>query len=101
MSGPVAVAHGQGVDVDAVARSVERCPSVARLAAWNGVEVATYLPGRKVPGVRVVGGELEVHVVARYGSPLPGVAAEIRRALETTAGGLPVAVFIDELEVPG
>lgn len=93
------------VDVDVVSGLVEQCPSVVRLASSGdrpgSVEVATYLPGRRVPGVRVVEGAVEVHVVARYGRPLPEVATEIRRALAPAVDGLAVAVFIDDLELAG
>ena len=87
------------VDVDEVARTVQACPSVAGLSRGTGVEVATYLPGRRVHGVRLVGGVVEVHLAAHYGRPLPEVAEEVRRALATVVEGLPVTVFIDDLQL--
>ncbi len=89
------------IDAEAVARVVEGCPSVSRLTSGPGVEVATYLQGRRVPGVRLAEGRLEVHVAARYGPPMPAVAEEIRQALAGYIGGARVAVFIDELDVDG
>jgi uncharacterized alkaline shock family protein YloU len=89
----------EALDVDEIAGIVQRCPSVVRLAAGNGVEVATYLPGRRVPGVRVGDGTVEVHVVARYGKALPEVADEVRRALGASIGRRQVAVFIDDLDL--
>ncbi|CAN5791332.1 hypothetical protein BH24ACT2_BH24ACT2_04720 [soil metagenome] len=91
--------QGGGIDVDEVVRTVEDCPSVVRLVPGSSVEVATYLPGRRVPGVRVHDGVLEVHVAARYGQPLPEVADEVRRALAEVVGRHPVAVFIDDLDL--
>ncbi|HEV2810034.1 MAG TPA: hypothetical protein VGV93_06520 [Acidimicrobiales bacterium] len=90
---------GGGIDVDEVVRIVLRCPSVARVAPGTAVEVATYLPGRRVPGVRLVDGAVEVHVVAHYGRPLPAVADEVRRALASVVGEHRVDVFIDELDL--
>ena len=98
MSAPLAEGT-HGVDVEAVARVVEGHPSVAGLAPGTGVEVATYLPGRRVAGIRVHEAGIEVHVSVRYGPALPEVAAEIRRAVAPLAGNLPVLVFVDDLEV--
>jgi hypothetical protein len=92
-------AAGQVIDVDEVARIVKDCPSVVRLASGTGVEAATYLPGRRVPGVRMVDDVVEVHVVARYGPSLPEVADEVRQALGASMGERPVAVFIDDLDL--
>lgn len=89
------------IDAEAVARMVEGCSSVSRLTSGPGVEVATYLQGRRVPGVRLAEGQVEVHVAARYGPPMPAVAEEIRQALAGHIGGARVAVFIDELDVDG
>ncbi|CAN5231852.1 hypothetical protein BH24ACT1_BH24ACT1_07170 [soil metagenome] len=87
------------IDADEIARIVQSCPSVARMAPGAAVEVATYLPGRRVPGVRLLEGSVEVHVIAHYGRPLPEVADEVRRALTAETGDRPVAVFIDDLDL--
>jgi hypothetical protein len=63
-------------------------------------EVATYLPGRRVQGVRVQDDVLEVHLVARWGTPLPEVGAEVRRAIAGLAGGRPITVAIEDVEWP-
>ncbi len=89
------------MDVEALARAVEGCPSVAWLAPGRGAEVATYLRGRRITGIRVVEGQLEVHVAARYGPSMPEVADEVRSAVAAHLGDKPVAVFIDDVEVPG
>ena len=88
-------------DLDAVTAAVVACPPVARMAGGQFGEVATYLPGRRLPGVRLTGDELEIHVVARWGPSLPEVADAVRRAVAPVAGGLPVTVYIDDIEVPG
>ncbi len=88
------------IDADVVAERAARCRSVARLSAGPFGEVATYLPGRRIPGVRVVDGQVEVHVVACWGVPVPDLAAEVRGAVGPVAGGLPIAVHVDDIDVP-
>ena len=87
-------------DLDAVSAAVVACPHVAGMAGGPFGEVATYLPGRRLPGVRLVGDELEIHVVARWGPSLPGVADAVRLAVAPLAAGSPVTVYIDDIEVP-
>lgn len=87
-------------DLDAVATAVVGCPPVAGLSGGRFGEVATYLPGRRLVGVRLDGEELEVHVVARWGTPLPEVGDAVRRAVAPVGGGRPVTVYIDDIEVP-
>ncbi len=87
-------------DLDAATAAALGCPLAAGLAGGRFGEVATYLPGRRLVGVRVVGGTLEVHVVATWGPPLPEVADAVRAAVTPHAGGLPVAVFVDDIELP-
>ncbi len=59
------------VDPEAVVAAALSCPDVARLSGGLVGEVATYLPGRQVTGVRFTDEEVEVHIVARWGPPLP------------------------------
>lgn len=89
-----------GVDPDAVAERAAGCRSVARMSSGRFGEVATYLPGRRVPGVRVGDGRVEVHVVACWGAPVPDLVAEVRAALTPVAGGLPVDVHVDDVDIP-
>jgi hypothetical protein len=93
---------GPPVDAERVAQAVERVPTVARLSAGSaGAEVATYLPGRRVRGVRVEGDTVEVHVVARWPAVLPEVGDAVRSAAAPLVGGRSVEVVIDDLDVPG
>jgi hypothetical protein len=89
------------VDVEAVAAAAQGCPLVAGLTGGRFGEVATYRPGRRILGVRQADGAVEVHVVARWGTPLPELADVVRSAVTPYAGGLPVAVFVDDIELPG
>ena len=87
-------------DLEAVAAAAVGSPLIAGLTGGHFGEVATYLPGRRVLGVREVEGTVEVHVVAKWGTPLPEVAEVLRTAVASHAGGAPVAVFVDDIEVP-
>jgi NADH dehydrogenase FAD-containing subunit len=99
---PGAPFDGPPVDAERVAQAVERVPTVARLSAGStGAEVATYLPGRRVRGVRVADGTVEVHVVARWPAVLPEVGDAVRSAAAQLVGGRAVEVVIDDLDVPG
>lgn len=89
-----------GVDARAVAELVTACRSVAGLSGGAFGEVATYLPGSRVPGVRLVAGVVEVHVVSCWGVPVPTLAAEVRAAAAPAARGHEVAVFVDDIELP-
>jgi uncharacterized alkaline shock family protein YloU len=86
-------------DADAIAAAALACSGVAGLHGGPLNDVAAYLPGRTVRGVRLAQGWVEVHVVGRYGTNLPAVAEEVRAAVTPAAGGLPVEVHIDDLDI--
>ena len=90
-----------GIDADAVAERVGACRSVARLSGGAFGEVATHLPGRRVTGIRIGDNLIEVHVVACWGVRVPELADEVRNAVGPIAGGLPVDVHVDDIDVPG
>ena len=86
-------------DADAIAAAAMACPGVSGLHGGPLNEVAAYLPGRTVPGVRLAEDRVEVHVVARYGTVLPTLADRVRTAVAPQAGGLPVEVHIADLDI--
>jgi hypothetical protein len=85
---------------DRIAAAVTGCPDVAGLTQVPGIPVATYLPGRTVSGVAVRPAEVEICVVARYGLPLPQVAAQVRQAVEPLVPGRVVDVVIADITAP-
>ncbi len=88
-------------DADAIAAAVATCPSVSGLSGGIAGEIATYLPGRRVSGVRSNPGFVEVHVVTRYGSPLHEVEAEVRGAVQAAVPGpLTIHVVLADVEDP-
>ena len=91
----------EGFDPDAVVRAVLACPDVAAMSEGALAEAASYLPGRRVPGVRAGEDGLAVHIVARWGRPLPDVGETVRAAVAPLAAGLPVTVYVDDIEAPG
>lgn len=96
---PSAVAVIDGVDVDVVAAAVRACPAVDDLHPGPG-GIATYLPGRRIDGVRVDPHTLAVAIRARWGVPATEVAAQIRHALAVAAAGRRVDVTIADLADP-
>ena len=66
---------------DLVAEAVTRVPGVAGLHAGTFGEAATYLPGRRVNGVRLREDITEVHVTLVYGVPVLEAAERIRSAV--------------------
>jgi len=101
VSSPVgAAAPTTGPDPDVIAAAVLACPQVVRLSGGVAGEVATYLPGRRVAGVRITPSSVEVSVVAPYGPTAADIAAGVRAAVRAVAGPGPVHVMIADLELP-
>jgi hypothetical protein len=95
-----AVAVIDGVDVDVVAAAVRACPGVDELYGGQPGGIATYLPGRRIDGVRVDRYAIEVQVRARWGAPALDIAAQIRGALAVIAAGRHVDVIIADVTDP-
>jgi len=88
------------LDVDAMARSVEACPAVASLSSGPAGLAVSYLPGKRVEGVRVTDEVVEVHVVARWGVTVQLVDREVRHAVARMTGGRRLDVVIEDVDVP-
>ena len=95
-AGPAVI---DGVDVDAVAAVVRVCAGVAGLDGGRYGEVATYLPGRAIPGIMVSGGRVTVQIRSRWVAA-PGLAVLITTMLAPVTGGRPVDVVIADIEDP-
>lgn len=80
----------------AVAERVGAVPGVARVGSGGLGELATYLPGERLNGVRVEGRTLQLSIVARDGVPLPELARAVRAA---AAWDGPVDVTVADLEL--
>ncbi|ABS05930.1 hypothetical protein [Kineococcus radiotolerans] len=90
---------------DDLAATVLAVPGVVRLNGGALGEIGTYLPGRRVAGIRLADpdrtGPTEVHVVLRADAPLREVAEAVHlaAAARLTAAGAPadVRVHVDDL----
>ena len=89
-----------GVNVDAVVAAVRGCAGVAGMDGGQFGEVASYLPGRKVPGVVVSGGRVRVQIRSRWAVPAPDLAALVTAVLAPLTGSHPVDVVIADIDDP-
>jgi hypothetical protein len=81
---------------DMIAATVLAVPGVASLHPGTFGEVASYLPGRRVVGVRRDGQTVEVHVVLLWGAPALATAEAVRRSL-TALGAAAVHVVVQDV----
>ncbi|MGI8578681.1 MAG: hypothetical protein ACR2KG_12395 [Nocardioidaceae bacterium] len=84
---------------DLVADAVRAVPGVARLHGGMFGEVATYLVGRRVAGIRQSADGTEVHVSLLLGVPIGRAADQIRRAVRPLVNG-PVHVIVEDVVTP-
>jgi uncharacterized alkaline shock family protein YloU len=84
---------------EAVAAAAASCPGVVRLASGSPTEIATYLPGQRIRGVRIRDRVVEVHIVAAQDQNLPELAETVRDAVVGVAPGHAVDVYVDDLDV--
>jgi uncharacterized alkaline shock family protein YloU len=96
--------RGDALDADAAACTADEVaglvlsvPGVVRLHAGVFGEAATYLPGRRVSGVRLGDDVVEVHVVVATGVSIRDVAQHIH----SVVGGVvtaPVHVLVEDVD---
>lgn len=87
-----------------IAGTVLAHPAVARLHAGPFGTIASYLPGRRVDGVRIAqdGSAVDVAIVVdlsalENGAPIPVVAQQLRTAIRELTGNARVDVLIVDL----
>jgi hypothetical protein len=86
-----------------VAAAVTAHPAVAGLHGGLYGGVATYLPGRRLVGVRIGEGDepVEVAVVLRPDRPIPDVVRALRQEVSRLCGGAAVDITVADIVVPG
>jgi hypothetical protein len=84
---------------EAIAAAVAGVAGVADLHGGMFGEAATYLPGRRVPGVRLNDGDTEVHVSLLFGYPVRATADAVRNAVAGLVAG-PVHVTVEDVVRP-
>ncbi len=85
--------------VDLVVDAVLAVPGVSGLHAGAFGEVGTYLPGRRVAGVRLGDDATEVHIAVVMGSPIAEVAERVVAAVSPLVHA-PVRVFVEDVTTP-
>ena len=85
-------------DVDAIAAAIMACPAVAGLHEGGNLAVATYLPGRRVVGVRVEDQRVLVSVVLGSGSSVRMLESQVRSRLARHVRGRRVDVHIADVQ---
>lgn len=80
-----------------VAAAVLAVPGVVRLHGGRFGELGTYLPGRRVTGVRIDDEGTEVHVVVSDRVPVPQTAGRVQRAVSAIAP-MPVRVHVEDID---
>jgi uncharacterized alkaline shock family protein YloU len=88
------------IDTEAIEQAVVACSGVVGLSGGPAGTVATYLPGRRVTGVRVVGSSVEIHVVARWDVQIPSLAEQVRARVAPLVGGYTTEVVVEDLSDP-
>ena len=85
-------------DVDAIAATTLACTAVAGLDEGGTRAVATYLPGRRVVGVRVEDRRVVVSVVLASGFSVRLLDAQVRSALAPRIVGRDVDVYVADVQ---
>ena len=86
-------------DPDSIVTAVLDCSTVAGLSGGAAGEIATYLPGRRVAGLRIDATRITVHVVGRYGPTMTEISNQVTRAVTPLGAGRQVGVVIEDLQV--
>jgi hypothetical protein len=89
--------HGVIAVVDTIRALALGCPGVA---AMSGA-ARSYLPGRTVAGVTVDEHRVDVHLIARYGAPLPGITERLEVLLLPVTAGRSLHVHFQGIVLPG
>lgn len=82
---------------DSIAEAVLAVPGVAALHPGMFGEVGTYLPGRRVTGVRITNDGVDVHVTVHEGVDVRATAAAVRDAAALVAPGSTVNITVEDI----
>lgn len=81
---------------ETIAAAVTAVDGVAELHGGIFGEAATYLPGRRVAGVRMDDNDTEIHVSVLFGFPVRRTADAVRDAVAPLVSG-PVHVVVEDV----
>lgn len=88
------------VNPTALVRLVLSCPGVVAMHGGIAGEVATYLPGQRIVGVRIQPDAVQVQVVSRWPISARDLAGQIWAATAPAVGGRRVDVVIGDVQLP-
>lgn len=80
-----------------VAAVVRGVPGVIALHPGMFGEVGTYLPGRRIAGVRISAETIDVHIVVVFGAPVRRTAAAVRTAVGALYPGRAINVTVEDV----
>ena len=88
---------GVEIDADRIATAVQAARNISGLDGGRYGEIATYLPGRRVNGIRIRPESVTIGVIGRY----PATATEIDACVRAAVGPLdrPLHVHINDLHI--
>ncbi|MDG4825903.1 hypothetical protein O7635_28990 [Asanoa sp. WMMD1127] len=89
-----------GVDVEQLAAAVEDCPAVDALVEGPPAMAATYLPRRRITGIRIDGDVVTAQVRLRFGSTVGQLARQVWRAATPLAGPRRVDIVVADISEP-
>jgi hypothetical protein len=89
--------HGRSIDADTVAALARAVPGVVDLHPGMFGEVATYLPGRRVVGVRIGDISVEVHITVSADADVRATAAAVRATVGAAVPETPVDVTVEDV----
>ena len=84
--------------MDALGDAVAACPSVSALDGGRFGEVATYLPGRRVPGISIADDAVTIQVRTRWPIPAPQVFSEVAQVVRPLAGTRRIDLVIADID---
>jgi hypothetical protein len=90
----------EGVDVDALAAAVRSCPAVDDLDGGPLGTVATYLPGRRVPGIRIGADRASIQVRGKWDVPIRELAGQVLAAVAPLTGGRTIDILVTDVAEP-
>ena len=89
-----------GVDIDAVHAAVSNCPGVAGVGSGTLAALTTYLPGRRIPGIRINPESIELEIVANWDATAAAIGRHIRAAIAGLVSGRRVDITIADIVLP-
>jgi hypothetical protein len=97
---PRAPVHPLGELAEALETTALACPGVVGLSGGRFGEVATYLPGRRIRGVRVAGDQVELHLMVVPDVPVWQTADRVLAEVAALAAPRRVHVVVADVADP-